>query len=88
MSDFLAALSKVIDPELRQDIVSLGMVGEILETETEVSVELKLTIAGCPAAQKIERDVFEAIHTDKKVSVKVGVMTQTERDALKEKLRG
>ncbi len=88
MSDYLAALSKVIDPELRQDIVSLGMVGEISETADEVSVELKLTIAGCPAAQKIERDVIAAIETSKKVSVQVGVMTQAERDALKDKLRG
>ncbi|MFM6977396.1 MAG: P-loop NTPase, partial [Micrococcales bacterium] len=88
MSEFLTALSKVIDPELRQDIVSLGMVGDIRETADEVTVELKLTIAGCPAAQKIERDVIAAIETPKTVSVNVGVMTQTERDALKEKLRG
>jgi ATP-binding protein involved in chromosome partitioning len=87
MSQFLEALSKVIDPELRINIVELGMVGEIHETDSEVSIELKLTIAGCPAAQKIERDVIAAIQTDKKVLVKVGVMTQVERDALKEKLR-
>jgi ATP-binding protein involved in chromosome partitioning len=88
MSQYLNALTKVIDPELRQNIVDLGMVGEISETADEVSVELKLTIAGCPAAQKIERDVYEAIVTDKKVTLHVGVMTQAERDALKEKLRG
>lgn len=88
MSEHLAALGKVIDPELRQDIVSLGMVGDIQETADEISIELKLTIAGCPAAQKIERDVIAAIETTKRVSVQVGVMTQAERDALKEKLRG
>ncbi len=88
MSEFLSALSRVIDPELRVNIVELGMVGEIIETEDEVSVELKLTIAGCPAAQKIERDVMAAIETSKKVSVRVGVMSQAERDVLKEKLRG
>jgi ATP-binding protein involved in chromosome partitioning len=88
MSEFLKALESVIDPELRQNIVELGMVGEIKESSDEVSVELKLTIAGCPAAQKIERDVIAAIQTSKKVSVQVGVMTQSDRDALKEKLRG
>jgi ATP-binding protein involved in chromosome partitioning len=88
MSEHLTSLSRVIDPELRQDIVSLGMVGDIHESADEISVELKLTIAGCPAAQKIERDVIAAIETSKKVSVRVGVMTQAERDALKEKLRG
>jgi len=87
MSEFLTALSRVIDPELRVNIVELGMVGEIQETDDEVTVQLKLTIAGCPAAQKIERDVIAAIETPKTVSVRAGVMNQAERDALKEKLR-
>lgn len=88
MSEVLSALDKVIDPELRQSIVELGMVGEIQETDVSITVELKLTIAGCPAAQKIERDVVEVLGGSKKVSVNVGVMTQSERDVLKEKLRG
>ena len=88
MSEYLSSLSRVIDPELRQDIVSLGMVGDIHEDENSVTIDLKLTIVGCPAAQKIERDVIDAIKSDKKVSVNLGVMTQAERDALKEKLRG
>ena len=88
MSEHLSSLSRVIDPELRQDIVSLGMVGDIHEDEVSISIDLKLTIVGCPAAQKIERDVIDAIKSDKKVSVNLGVMNQAERDALKEKLRG
>ena len=88
MSEHLKALDKVIDPELRQSIVELGMVGDIRESDSQISVDLKLTIAGCPAAQKIERDVIEALAGAKQVVVNVGVMTQTERDALKEKLRG
>ena len=63
MSEHLKALSKVIDPELRQDIVSIGMVGDIQESADEITIEIKLSIAGCPAAQKIERDVIAAIGT-------------------------
>jgi ATP-binding protein involved in chromosome partitioning len=45
-----------------------------------------LTVAGCPAAQKIEADVREAV-AEFGSSVKMSVMNQTERDALKAKLR-
>ena len=76
----LAALSKVIDPELRLPITELGMVGEI----TEDSVTIKLTVTGCPAADRIERDV-QAVVGDRKVIMTV--MNQSERDELKAKLR-
>ena len=76
----LEALSKVIDPELRLPITELGMVGEI----TDTTVEIKLTITTCPAADRIERDV-QAVIGDRKVIM--SVMTQAEREALKVKLR-
>lgn len=76
----LEALAKVIDPELRLPITELGMVGEI----TETSVEIKLTIATCPAADRIERDV-RAVVGDREVII--SVMSPAEREELKEKLR-
>jgi ATP-binding protein involved in chromosome partitioning len=75
------ALEKVIDPELRLPITELDMV-EIFEN----TVTVKLTVAGCPAAQKIEADVRAAV-VEFGSSVKMSVMNQTERDALKAKLR-
>ncbi|MEY4494800.1 MAG: hypothetical protein RL570_915 [Actinomycetota bacterium] len=75
------ALDKVIDPELRLPITDLDMV-EISET----NVTVKLTVAGCPAAQKIETDVRAAV-SDFDTQVTMSVMNQTERDALKAKLR-
>ncbi len=75
------ALDKVIDPELRLPITDLDMV-EISET----NVTVKLTVAGCPAAQKIEADVRAAV-SDFDTQVTMSVMNQTERDALKAKLR-
>ena len=74
------ALDKVIDPELRLPITDLGMV-EI----TDELVTVKLTVAGCPAAVRIETDVREAV-VEFGVEVKMSVMTQPERDALKAQL--
>jgi len=85
----LAALAGVIDPELRQPITELGMVGPIQETEDSVSVQIKLTIVGCPAAQSIERDVNQALAAVfKNVEVEMTTMTNEERKALTLKLRG
>ena len=85
------ALDSVIDPELRRPITELGMVGEIETSGDSATINLKLTIVGCPAAQRIERETTEAVlKVDgiKNVSVVLGVMTQREREVLKEKLRG
>ena len=90
MSDkAFGVLSRVIDPELRQPITELGMVGEITEDGESVSAEIKLTITGCPAAQKIERDVTSALESVyQSVTVKMTTMSQEERDELKARLRG
>ena len=85
------ALASVIDPELRQPITDLGMVGDIEVAGNSAIVNLKLTIVGCPAAQRIERETIAAVSKVdgiENVSVFLGVMTQAERDVLKEKLRG
>lgn len=45
----LEALSQVIDPELRCDIVSLGLVYELaMDKAGNVTVKLTLTTMGCP----------------------------------------
>jgi ATP-binding protein involved in chromosome partitioning len=89
MSKALAALEKVIDPELRAPITKLGMVEILSESDTQASVRIKLTIAGCPAAQKIERDVRQALDTVfESFELEMTTMTQVERDELKKLLRG
>ncbi|MFM6971937.1 MAG: P-loop NTPase [Rhodoluna sp.] len=76
------ALDSVIDPELLRPITELGMV-----EFDEKLVTVKLTVAGCPAAVKIENDVRTAVSSFD-VDVAMSVMTQAERDELKLKLRG
>ncbi len=89
MSKALTALSQVIDPELRAPITELGMVEVTAESDSAAEVIVKLTIAGCPAAQKIERDVREALAASfGSFELTMAVMTQAELDDLKVKLRG
>lgn len=89
MSKALTALNRVIDPELRAPITELGMVEVRSESDEAADVIVKLTIAGCPAAQKIERDVREVLSaTFEQFDLTMSVMTQTERDELKANLRG
>lgn len=87
----LRALDSVIDPELRKPITELGMVGEIELSGNDAIINLKLTIVGCPAAQKIERETVAAaskVVGIANVKVVLGVMTADERAALQQQLRG
>ena len=86
------ALSRVNDPEIHRPITELGMVGELrVDSAGSADVPLKLTIAGCPAAQRIEREVREATLGAPGITearVNVSVMTPAERQAFVETVRG
>ncbi|MGN7249622.1 Mrp/NBP35 family ATP-binding protein [Arthrobacter sp. SAFR-014] len=87
-----AALATVIDPELRRPITELGMVDSVeISGDGTVRLAVLLTIAGCPLRDTITRD-SEAALLDvpgvTAVEVDLKVMTQAQRDALKEQLRG
>ncbi len=87
-----AALTRVVDPEIRKPITELGMVDRVSVTATgEATIAIKLTIVGCPAADTIERNVRDAaaaVPGIRSVAVEVAVMSQQERTALTERLRG
>ena len=58
----LEALKKVIDPDLHQDIVSLGMVSDIKILDGgKVHFKLTLTTPACPLKEKIEADCKQAL---------------------------
>jgi ATP-binding protein involved in chromosome partitioning len=56
-----SALSKVEDPELKKDLVSLGMVKDIQVEGGKVTVEVQLTTPACPLKDKIRKDCEDAV---------------------------
>jgi ATP-binding protein involved in chromosome partitioning len=87
-----AALATVIDPELRRPITELGMVESVeMSDDGLVTLAVLLTIAGCPLRDTITADATKALLAVPgvtSVDVVLKVMTQEQRDALKELLRG
>lgn len=57
----LEALKTVDDPELHQDLVSLGMVADIKIEGSVVAVTINLTTPACPMKAQIEAEVKAAI---------------------------
>jgi ATP-binding protein involved in chromosome partitioning len=57
----LDALRKVMDPELRRDLVSLGMVKDLAVSGDAVRLKVELTTPACPLKDTIGRDVDTAL---------------------------
>ncbi len=57
----LDALRKVIDPELRRDVVSLDMVKDLAVDGDTVRLKVELTTPACPLKDTIGRDVKNAL---------------------------
>ena len=89
--EILAALGRVIDPELRRPVTELDMVREVGIDGSEVTVTIALTVVGCPLRSGFEDQVAEHVGTlpgVSKVTLHFDVMTPDERAALTTKLRG
>ncbi|EGT5590832.1 sodium:proton antiporter [Corynebacterium sp. HMSC06C06] len=85
------ALSRVEDPEIGRPITELDMVKSVNVDGNDVAVEIYLTIAGCPMKNTIEantRAVLEDLEGVGQVSVALDAMSDEQRRALKQKLRG
>ncbi|PWJ24315.1 ATP-binding protein involved in chromosome partitioning [Branchiibius hedensis] len=87
-----AALATVNDPEIKRPITDLGMVQDVaIGDDGVVAVTILLTVAGCPLKETLTRDTTAAVSrlegvTDVKVTL--GVMTDDQRGALRDSLRG
>lgn len=55
------ALRKVLDPEMRVDLVTAGMVKGIAVSGSRASLDIELTTPACPLKAEIERDIREAM---------------------------
>jgi ATP-binding protein involved in chromosome partitioning len=84
------ALRHVIDPELRKDIVSLGMVRSIEQPESgRVDVVVSLTTPGCPIRAHFEQAVAQNVRSlegVEQVNVGFDVLTPEEKQGLQQKL--
>jgi ATP-binding protein involved in chromosome partitioning len=86
------ALQRVDDPEIRRPITDLGMVDGIdVDTEGRARVRVLLTVSGCPMRDTLHRDVTAAVGAVSgvaSVDVELGVMSDEQRAALRELLKG
>ena len=57
----LSSLKKVVDPELHKDVVSMGMIKDLVINSGKVAFTLELTTPACPFNSDIEQDVRNAI---------------------------
>jgi ATP-binding protein involved in chromosome partitioning len=86
-----AALATVDDPEIHRPITDLGMVKGFTVAGGRVTVELLLTVSGCPLRDKLNADITAAltkIPGITAVDVDFGVMSEEQRKALQASLRG
>jgi len=60
-SDIIKALSTVEDPDLKQDLVSLNMIKDIVAQGEKVSFTVVLTTPACPLKEKIRQDCEDAV---------------------------
>ena len=84
-------LRAVIDPELGDNIVDLGMAtGVTVSAEGLVTIGVKLTIKGCPLRVQIKNDVESRVTTHPgvtKVKIEWGEMDSDERTAVMTRAR-
>ncbi len=91
MDAIAAALARVNDPEIRRPITELDMVKSVDVDGAVVSVAVYLTIAACPMKNRLISDITAAVSAlegVERVDVQLDVMSDEQRAALKEKLRG
>ena len=86
------ALATVLDPEIHKPITELQMVSSVdVAADGRAHVSVLLTVAGCPMKEKLTRDVTAAVSQLEGITgvdVTLGVMTDAQRTALRQQLRG
>jgi ATP-binding protein involved in chromosome partitioning len=86
------ALSRVNDPEIRRPITDLNMVSAVdVDPTGHARVEILLTVVGCPMRDQLQRDVTAAVAAVPGVSaveVSLAVMSDEQRTALRDQLKG
>jgi ATP-binding protein involved in chromosome partitioning len=90
-AEVVEALRPVEDPELHRSIVELNMVRQITVDGADVTVQVALTVPGCPLRNEITNRVtgaVEALDGVGSVDIDFTVMTDDEREAVRQLLQG
>ena len=85
------ALRSVLDPEIGRPIEDIGMLQGIRVDGGVVDVDVLITIEGCPLKDRITQDVTAAVQPlagVDRVGVNLSPMSQEQREALVQQLRG
>ncbi|GAC1441710.1 MAG: Mrp/NBP35 family ATP-binding protein [Mycobacteriales bacterium] len=87
-----AALSTVIDPEIRRPITEIGMLKSAeVDADGTARIAIYLTVSGCPMKETLTRDVTAAVSAlpgVTSVQVELDVMSAEQRQQLQTLLRG
>lgn len=59
--EIIGALSKIKDPDLHKDIVSLGFVKKVEVTDHKIDIEIQLTTPACPVRDDMKRQAVEEV---------------------------
>ena len=78
----LIALGQVQDPELHKDLVTLGMIKDLVINGSSVSLTVELTTPACPLRHQIQQDVEKAVLAVEgvdKVDVEMGARVKADQ---------
>lgn len=80
----LQTLSRVQDPDLKKDLVSLGMIQNILIESDSVSFKVVLTTPACPLKEIIKNNCLEALTEDFGKNITWNLMMTSEVTTVRE----
>ncbi len=76
--DILNALSTVQDPDLKKDLITLGMIQKLNIEEDKISFDVVLTTPACPLKAKIKSDCEESLkkYTSQGIELAINMTSQ------------
>jgi ATP-binding protein involved in chromosome partitioning len=72
------ALRTVEDPDLKQDLVTLGMIQNLSANQDKVTFTLVLTTPACPLQEILKKNCIDAIHTYVAADVEVAIQVDAQ----------
>lgn len=79
----LKALSKVEEPDLKKDLVTLGMIRHLEVEGTQIKFDVQLTTPACPLKEVIRERCMKALHEDLGTDIEVTINMTAEVTSLR-----